>query len=203
MTVANQVDVQLNRRLQKDSIQLAGKIIFINPFLYWRRFDNNTDRWLREPGQLGEEQIRLNRSRFYPEIDWNLLNEEEVLLKDAAVEMFLKTLELINTFHPELTAGQVLEVERKMAVTKKLSFERWVEKSFRRRYNEELRERKRFARERFLRGWKEWISLDTTHQAFVPFVAIVVISGFTGWSMGISNNICTPFFNSSQVTGIK
>ena len=59
LTVAQQTDLQLSRRLQKDSITISGKVIFINPFLYWRRFDNNTDRWLREPGQLGEEQINL------------------------------------------------------------------------------------------------------------------------------------------------
>ena len=94
MTVAHQTDSHLSRRLQKDSITISGKVIYINPFLYWRRFDNNTDRWLREPGQLGEEQINLNRARFYPELDWTFLKDEERVIKDAAVEMFLKTLEL-------------------------------------------------------------------------------------------------------------
>ncbi len=182
---------------------MAGKTIYINPFLYWRRFDTNTDRWLRQPGQLGEEQIRLNRSRFYPELDWTFLDEDESALKDAAVEMFLKSLELISTFHPELSAGHLLEIERKMAVTKKRAFERWVEKSFRRRFNQESKERKRFARERLLRSWKEWLSLDTTHQAFVPFVAVLVLSGFGGWSMGISNNRCSPFLMPSQQTVIR
>ena len=106
MTAAQQQDFQLQRRLQQDSIRLAGKTIYINPFLYWRRFDSNTDRWLREPGQLGEDQIKLNRGRFYPELDWTYLDEEERLLKDASVEMFLKSLDLITTFHPELNAGQ-------------------------------------------------------------------------------------------------
>ena len=95
MTVAQQTNSHLSRRLQKDSITISGKVIYINPFLYWRRFDNNTDRWLREPGQLGEEQINLNRARFYPEVDWSFLREEERVIKDAAVEMFLKTLELL------------------------------------------------------------------------------------------------------------
>ena len=194
LTVAQQTDLQLSRRLQKDSITISGKVIFINPFLYWRRFDNNTDRWLREPGQLGEEQINLNRARFYPEVDWTFL-------KDAAVEMFLKTLELIGTFHPQLTAGQLLEVERKMAVTKKKSFERWVEKSFKKKINQASKERNRFARERFVRGWREWLSLETTHQAFLPFAAIIVMSIFGGWSIGISNNSCTPYFPTSE-TGI-
>ena len=178
MIAAQQQDVQLQHRLQQDSIQVAGKIVYINPFLYWRRFDSNTDRWLREPGQLGEEQIRVNRGRFYPELDWAQLDENQSEIKDAAVEMFLKSLELIGTFHPELTAGQLLEVERKMAVTKKRSFERWVEKSFRRRLKQESRERKRFARERFLRSWREWISLETTHHAVGPMVALLVLAGF-------------------------
>ena len=203
MTVANQADIQLSRRLQQDSISLAGKTIYINPFLYWRRFDNNTDRWLREPGQLGEEQIRVNRSRFYPELDWNYLNDEERTLKDASVEMFLKTLELIGTFHPDLNSGHLLEVERKMAITKKRAFERWVEKSYRRRINAASRERKRFARDRFIRGWKEWLSLETTHQAFAPIAAIIVIATFGGWSIGISNNSCTPYFPVTEQSNLR
>ncbi len=112
MTAAIEQDIQLQRRLQQDSIQLAGKTIYLNPFLYWRRFDANTDRWLREPGQLAEDQIQANRARFYPELVWELLPPEETAIKDGAVEMFLKTLELISTFNPELTSGQLLEVER-------------------------------------------------------------------------------------------
>ena len=203
MTTAQQQDFQLQRRLQQDSIQLGGKIVYINPFLYWRRFDSNTDRWLREPGQLGEDQIRLNRGRFYPELDWSYLDEEEQELKDAAVEMFLKSLELIGTFHPELNAGQLLEVERKMAVTKKRAFERWVEKSFRRRIKEESRERQRFARESLLRSWKEWIHLETTHQAVVPMVALIFLAGFGGWSMGVSSVSCPPFLLPSEQTGVR
>ncbi len=193
LTVAQSSDTQIQRRLQQDSIQLGGKRIYINPFLYWRRFDSNTDRWLREPGQLGEDQINLNRSRFYPELDWTLLDPEQLALKDAAVEMFLKSLELIGTFHPELTAGQMLEVERKMAVTKKRAFERWVEKAFKKRFQDETRDRKRFERERFVRTWREWIGLETTHQALGPAIALVVLSGFTGWSIGVSNFSCPTF----------
>ncbi len=203
LTVTPQAETQLNRRLQKDSIQLAGKVIYINPFLYWRRFDTNTDRWLREPGQLREEQISVNRSRFYPELDWDFLEEDQKAIKDAAVEMFLKTLELISTYHPELNAGQLLEIERKMAVTKKLAFERWVEKTFRRRFNQQAREQQRFARDRFLRSWREWLTLETTHQAVVPIVASIFIAGFGGWSLGISNNSCTPFFTSTEQNSLR
>jgi len=203
LTAVNQSQVKSDRRIQNDSIQLGGKTVFLNPFLYWRRFDSNTDRWLREPGQIGEEQIKNNRLRFYPELDWNYLDEDQLMIKDAAVEMFLKSLELIGTFHPELSSGQLLEVERKMAITKKRAFEKWVEKSFRRRFKQESSERERLARERLWREWKEWFTLETTHRALIPFVAVIVLSLFGGWSMGISNNSCTPFFSDSQRPGIQ
>ncbi len=198
MTFANQSELSVDRRLQYDSIKLSGKTIFLNPFLYWRRFDTNTDRWLREPGQIGEDQIAMNRARFYPETDWNFLEENERNIKDGSIEMFLKSLELISTFHPELTAGQLLEVERKMAVTKKRAFEKWVEKSFRKRLNLESKEKNRFARERFYREWSEWLNLETTQKAVLPFVAICFLSIFGGWYLGFSSNSCTPYFPSSN-----
>ena len=201
MTVAAQQNSQIHRRLQLDSINMSGKTVYINPFLYWRRFDSNTDRWLREPGQLGEEQIKLNRNRFYPELDWEYLDEEECELKDAAVEMFLKSMELISTFHPELSSGQLLEVERKMAVTKKIAFEKWVEKSFRRRFRQESLERQRFERERVWRTWREWLTLEPTRQALVPVMALLVLATFTGWSMGVSNNRYQSLVNSTEQTG--
>jgi hypothetical protein len=188
---AAEPDSQLQRRLQQDSIQLAGRVVYLNPFLYWRRFDANTDRWLRQPGQLPEEQILANRGRFYPELDWDLLDPEERRIREGAVEMFLKTLELISTFNPELTAGQLLEVERKMAVTKKRAFERWVEKALRRREQAEQKERRRFDRERFWRGWSEWIVLDTTRQALVPLMALLVLAVGGGWWWG-NQQSCPP-----------
>ncbi len=181
-------DPNLQRRLQQDSIVLGGKTIYLNPFLYWRRFDANTDRWLREPGQLMEEQITSNRVRFYPEVDWDQLEENERAAKDGAVEMFLKSLELISTFNPELTAGQLLEVERKMAVTKKQSFERWVARSLRRRQQEEDKARRRFDRERSLRAWGEWLALDVTRQALVPLASLLVIAVAAGWWWGSQQN---------------
>jgi hypothetical protein len=181
----------LQRRLQQDSIQLAGRTIYLNPFLYWRRFDANTDRWLREPGQLQEEQIAINRSRFYPELDWQLLGEDQRQICDGAVEMFLKTLELIITFNPELTAGQILEVERKMAVTKKRAFERWVDRSFKRRQRQEASDRRRFDRERSLRSWGEWLGLETTRQAVLPLAALLVLAIGSGWWWG-SRQVCRP-----------
>ena len=181
-------DSDRQRRLQQDSIQFGSKTVYLNPFLYWRRFDANTDRWLREPGQLMEEQILTNRARFYPEVNWDLLNKDERDAKDGAVEMFIKSLELISTFNPELTAGQLLEVERKMAVTKKQSFERWVARALKRRLNEEHKARRRFDRERSWLAWMEWISLDVTRQALVPLASLLVIAVAGGWWWGSQQN---------------
>ena len=185
----------MQRRLQQDSIVLAGKTIYLNPFLYWRRFDANTDRWLREPGQLMEEQIVSNRLRFYPEVDWEMLEEGERAAKDGAVEMFLKSLELISTFNPGLSAGHLLEIERKMAVTKKKSFERWVTRSLRRRQREEEKARSRFDRERTLRAWGEWLALDVTRQALVPLASLLVMALAAGWWWGSQQNSQQPITN--------
>jgi len=187
---------KISNHLQQDVVKIGGKTIFINPFLYWRRFDENTNRWLREPGQMSEEQIQQNRNRFYPEIDWIDLSYDQQLLKDATVEMFLKTLELVSTFHPNLNAGQLLEVERKMAVTKKISFEKWVKKSFAKKVRAELEEKRKFQREKFFRSWREWFSLENTHQAILPMIVVIFIASFVGWSFGISKNSCNPFFES-------
>ena len=192
-------DAELQRRLQQDSILLGGKTIYLNPFLYWRRFDANTDRWLREPGQLQEDQIISNRSRFYPELDWELLDPDEAAAKDGAVEMFLKSLELISTFNPELTSGQMLEVERKMAVTKKRAFERWVVRSLRRREQVEEKARRRFDRERNLRAWMEWLALDVTRQAVLPLAALLAVAVAGGWWWGSQQN-CRQVIVSPGVT---
>ena len=162
--------------------------------MYWRRFDENTNRWLREPGQMSEDQIQSNRNRFYPEIEWDDLSNEQKLIKDATVEMFLKTLELISTFHPNLSSGQLLEVERKMAIIKKISFEKWVIKSFAKKARLLENEKRKFQRERFFSGWREWFSLENTQQAILPFIVTIFISSFIGWSLGISKNICNPYF---------
>ena len=185
---AGELDPQLQRRLQQDSIVLGGRTIYLNPFLYWRRFDANTDRWLRQPGQLPEDQIAANRTRFYPELDWDLLDDDERLIREGAVEMFLKSLELISTFNPELSAGHLLEVERKMAVTKKRAFERWVAKSLRRRQQDQDRARRRFDRDRALRAWSEWLALDVTRQAVLPCSALLVLALGTGWWWGSQQN---------------
>ena len=203
MTATQQQDVQLQRRLQQDSIQLGGRTIYLNPFLYWRRFDSNTDRWLREPGQLTEDQITANRSRFYPELDWGQLDDHATAVHDGAVEMFLKSLELISTFHPELGSGQMLEVERKMTITKKRAFERWVDKAIRRRQRDESREHRRFERSRFWRAWREWILLDTTQKALVPVGMLMVLSGVMGWSLAADRSACPALALPSGQTGVR
>ena len=189
VTATQSQDVQ-QRRLQQDSIHLGGRTIYLNPFLYWRRFDSNTDRWLREPGQLTEDQIASNRVRFYPELAWDQLDDHATAVHDGAVEMFLKSLELISTFHPELGSGQMLEVERKMTITKKKAFERWVDKALRRRSREEQRDQRRFERTRFLSAWREWLSMETTHKALVPMVMLLVLSAVGGWSLGARHSAC-------------
>ena len=189
MTATQSQDVQ-QRRLQQDSIQLGGRTIYLNPFLYRRRFDSNTDRWLREPGQLTEDQIAANRLRFYPELAWDQLDDHATAVHDGAVEMFLKSLELISTFHPELGSGQMLEVERKMTITKKKAFERWVDKALRRRNREEQRDQRRFERTRFLSAWSEWLSMEATHKALVPMVMLMVLSAVGGWSLGAGQSAC-------------
>jgi hypothetical protein len=103
--------------------------------------------------------------------------------------MFLNSLELISTFNPDLSAGHLLEVERKMAVTKKKAFERWVARALDRRGKESLRERRRFDRDRLLRGWMEWLSLEGTRQAALPFSVLLVLAVAGGWWLG-STRFC-------------
>ena len=143
---------------------------------------------------MSEDQIHPNRNRFYPEIEWSDLSHEQKLIKDATVEMFLKTLELISTFHPYLSSGQLLEVERKMAIIKKIPFEKWVTKSFAKKARLLENEKRKFQRERFFSGWKEWLSLENTQQALLPLIVAIFLSSFIGWSLGISKNSCNPYF---------
>jgi hypothetical protein len=185
---------KIENHLQQDVVKVSGETIFINPFLYWRRFDENTNRWLREPGQMSDDQIQCNRNRFYPEIDWADLSHEQKLLKDATVEMFLKTLELISTFHPYLSSGQLLEVERKMAIVKKKPFEKWVIKSFSKKAKLLENQKRKFQRERFFNSWREWFILENTQKAILPFIVTIFIVLFIGWSLGISKNSCNPYF---------
>ena len=194
MIKSNNTNRKITNHLKQDVIKVSGKTIFINPFLYWRRFDENTNRWLRELGQMSEDQIQRNRNRFYPEIEWADLSNDQMLIKDGTIEMFLKTLELISTFHPYLSSGQLLEVERKMAIIKKIPFEKWVKKSFAKKAKLLENENRKFQRERFYSSWREWFSLENTQRAILPLIVTIFISSFIGWSLVISKNSCNPYF---------
>ena len=109
------------------------------------------------------------------------IHASEVILtvgRSRTVEMFLKTLELISTFHPNLSSGQLLVVERKMAITKKFPFEKWVTKSFAKKARLLENEKRKFQRERFFRSWREWFSLANTQQAILPLIVTIFISSF-------------------------
>ena len=185
---------KISNHLKQDVVKIAGKTIFINPFLYSRRFDEKTNSWLRKPGQISPQKISCNRNRFFPELDWNDLSQEEKLIKDATVEMFIKTMELITVFHPQLNSEKLLEVERKLLIQKKISFEKWVKKSFAKKARIALNEKRKFQRNKLIRSWKEWLSLENTQQAFLPIIVVIFISSFVGWSFGISKNSCNPYF---------
>ena len=189
---------KVSKNFKSDIVKISGKVIFINPFLYWRRIDQNTNKWLREPGQISESEIISNRKRFYPELDWSNLSHEDRLIKDGAIEMFLKTLQLINNFHPYLNSENLIEVERKMLIAKTKSFEKWVFKSLKQKARLELKEKRKFLRDRFVRNWREWFSLESTQKAFLPVAIIICASAFVGWSAGISKNSCNPYFESSM-----
>ena len=100
----------------------------------------------------------------------------------------------LSTFHPNLSAGNLLEVERKMIITKKGSFEKWVKKSFAKKARALNSEKRKFQRDRLYRSWKEWLSLENTQQAILPLIVVVFISSFIGWSLGVSKNSCNPYF---------
>jgi hypothetical protein len=59
-----------------------------------------------------------------------------------------------------------------------------VAKSLRRRLQQQTSERRRFDRERLLRNWAEWCSLEVTRQAVLPFTALLVLSLVAGWWLG-------------------
>ena len=145
----------------------------------------------REPGQMSEDQIRPNRNRFYPEIEWADLNPDQRLIKDATVEMFLKTLELISTFHPYLSSGQLLEVESLQLLKKFLLKSGSKSLSQKERL---LEKKKKISKRKVFSSWREWFGLENTQQAIVP-VIIDIYASFIGWSLGISKNSCNPTLN--------
>ena len=86
---------------------------------------------------------------------------------------------------------QLLELERKMAVTKKRAFERWVAKSLKRRSQAQRAEKRRFSRDRWLKEWQEWSLDPVTRNALLPISGLVLLAGLGGWFIG-SQQFCRP-----------
>ena len=184
--------------LSQDIIRINGKKIFINPFLYLRKFDQKSKRWLREPGQISNSRIVLNRSKFYPELNWEILNLNEKLIKDNTIELLLKTMDIVKAFHPNLTYEKLLEVERQLIYHKKVRFEIRSRKYLLKRERLLLKGKKRLQRADFLLKWQKWLSLKETRQLLFPIFVIILLSSFIGWFAGVSKNSCNPYFESSS-----
>ena len=184
---------------KQDIIKIDGRRIVINPFLYLRKFDQKSKRWLREPGQISKSRIELNRSKYYPDINWEILSLNEKLLKDTTIELFLKTIEIINIFHPDLNEQELLEVEKKLIYYKKITFEKWSRKHFLKKDRILNKERRRIERAAFILNWKEWLSLKETQKLVIPVFVIILITALLGWFAGISKNSCNPYFENSGI----
>ena len=189
---------QLRKNLQGDIIKIAGKKIFINPFLYSRKLDQKTKNWLREMRRLSDSEIFENRVRFYPELDWKNLSEDEKRIAYATIEMFLKTMELIKTFHPYLSLDQLNIVERNLLFYKKYSFEKWVKRQFKKQTKLILKEKRKSYISSFINTWSNWLSIKETQQILIPIFVIILFSTLLGWFAGVSKNSCNPYFESSK-----
>tara|TARA_Y100001933_G_C18845667_1_gene499532 strand:+ start:327 stop:899 length:573 start_codon:yes stop_codon:yes gene_type:complete len=184
--------------LSQDIIRINGKKIFINPFLYTRNIDEKTKQWLREPGQISKSRIDLNRSKFYPEINWEILSLNEKLLKDTTIELFIKTIEIVKKFNPNLNSEQLLELEKFLICNKKNSFEKWSRNYFIKKNRFFLKEKRKLAFANFMNNWQKWLSLKETRSLVIPVFVIILISALIGWFAGISKNSCNPYFESSS-----
>ena len=184
--------------LEQDIITINGKRIFINPFLYSKKFDEKTKIWLREFGQISKSKIDLNRSKFYPELNWEILSLNEKLLKDTSIELFLKTIQIINTFNPNLNSKELLEVEKQLIYYKKNAFEKWSRKYFLTKDKLSLKEKRKLERVKFISQWQKWFALQETQKLLMPVFVIIILSAFIGWFAGISRNSCNPYFESNS-----
>ena len=183
-------------RLQQDIIKINGTKIFINPFLYSRKFDCKTKKWLREFGQISKSIINENRRKFFPEINWDILSVSEKLVKDYTIEFFLKTMDLIRTFHPTLTHEQLLEVEEQLIYYKKIPFQKWSRKYLIKKERLFLKEKSKLERAHSLVKWQKWLSLKEIQKLLMPLFGIMILSSLIGWYAGISKNSCNPYFES-------
>ena len=185
--------------LEQDIIKINGKRIFINPFLYLRKFDDKTKRWLIEPGQFAKSRINRNRGKFYPELNWEILSLNEKLLKDTSIELFLKTIQIINTFNPNLNSKELLEVEKQLIYYKKNAFEKWSRKYFLKKDKLSLKEKRKLERVKFISQWQKWFALQETQKLLMPVFVIIILSALIGWFAGISKNSCNPYFESNSI----
>tara|TARA_Y100001978_G_scaffold137900_1_gene123303 strand:+ start:363 stop:932 length:570 start_codon:yes stop_codon:yes gene_type:complete len=184
--------------LHQDIIKINGKKIFINPFLYSRKFDEKTKRWLRESSQISNERINLNRSKFYPDLNWEVLSLKEKLFKDTTIELFLKTIEIIKIFNPNLNSEELSVVEKKLIFHKRIAFEKWSEKYHIKKDRLLLIEKSKSERAIFFNDWQKWLSLKETKKIFIPAFVIIFLAALTGWFAGISKNSCNPYFESNS-----
>jgi len=184
--------------LQQDIIKLNGQKIFINPFLYSNKFDQKTKKWLIEPGQISKSRIELNRDKFYPGLDWEILSVNEKHIKDNTIELLLKTMEIIKVFNPNLNYEKLLEVERQLIYYKKVRFEIRSRKYIEKRNRLLLKGKRRLQRADFILRWQKWFSLKETRKLLMPIFVIIFVSTFLGWFAGISKNSCNPYFESNS-----
>ena len=184
--------------LQQDIIKLNGEKIFINPFLYSSKFDEKTKKWLIEPGQISQSRIDLNRNKFYPELNWEILSLDEKHIKDNTIELLLKTMDIIKAFHPNLDYEKLLEVERQLIYYKKVGFEIRSRKYLEKRHRLLLKSKRRLQRADFILRWQKWLSLKETRKLLMPVFVIIFISTLIGWFAGISKNSCNPYFENNS-----
>ena len=189
---------QLSKNLQGDIIKIKGKKIFINPFLYFLRLDQKTKNWFKETRQIPDSIIFENRVRFYSEVDWKSLTNNEKLIVNGTIEMFLKTLEIIKTFHPYLSLEELKIVESNLIISKKIPFEEWNKKYLKKKNRLILKEQNKLKRSDFLNIWKKWLYLKETQKLIVPMFVIIFLSFLIGFFAGFSKNSCNPYFETSR-----
>ena len=190
---------QISKNLQSDIVKIAGKKIFINPFLYSRKLDQKTKNWLIDIRQISDSVIFENRSRFYPELEWNKLTENEKSILNATIEMFLKTLKIIETFHPNLTLKQLNIVEKNLIILKKNFFEKWVKRQFKKKAKLILKEKRKSERDKSIKSWQKWLSQIKTKQLFIPIFFVILFAALLGWFAGVSKNSCNPYFENNTM----
>ena len=125
------------------------------------------------------------------------LNEK--LIKETTIELFLKTNEIIKTFHSSLNSKQLLEVEKKIIYHQKISFEKISKNYFIKKERLLLNEKRKSERAILISDWQKWLSLKETRKLVMPVFVIILITALLGWFAGISKNSCNPYFESNSI----